>query len=116
ALVTGSLPAMPRFPLTPGVPTCPYTRRQFLRTGAFLATAAPLGLIAAAEDDGDDLPRIVKVVAPPPPSFSPTVKANAKVAIVACKEYGTEVHAAMGKAFDLVGGIEHLVRGKTVTV
>ena len=52
----------------------------------------------------------------PTPSFSPAVRANAKVAVVRCRGFGAEVHAGLAKAFDLLGGIGGLVRGKTVTV
>ncbi len=41
---------------------------------------------------------------------------DAKVAIVPCKSYGPAVEPAFTKAFDLLGGIGRLVKGKTVTV
>jgi len=41
---------------------------------------------------------------------------EAKVAIVSCKSYGPPVEAAMSKAFDLLGGIGRLVKGKTITL
>jgi len=41
---------------------------------------------------------------------------DAKVAIVSCKSYGAAVEPAYTKAFDLLGGIGRLVKGKTVTV
>jgi hypothetical protein len=52
--------------------------------------AAPLLVRAFDGEDGDEVPvkRVIK--APPPPIFSPTAKANAKVAIVRCREYGAE--------------------------
>jgi len=42
--------------------------------------------------------------------------ANARVAIVPCKSYGPAVEPAFTQAFDLLGGIGRLVKGKTVTV
>lgn len=39
-----------------------------------------------------------------------------KVAIVSCKSYGQVVEPALTKAFDLLGGIGRLVKGKTVTI
>jgi uncharacterized protein (DUF362 family) len=41
---------------------------------------------------------------------------NANVGIVQCLNYGSEVHPAMKKMFDLIGGITQLVKNKTVTV
>ncbi|MCZ6672785.1 MAG: DUF362 domain-containing protein [Verrucomicrobia bacterium] len=41
---------------------------------------------------------------------------NANVAIVPCLNYGAEVHPAMKRMFDLLGGIKQLVNNKTVTV
>ncbi len=53
-------------------------------------------------------------------SFSPRLfgetRSKANVAIVSCKTYGPEVKAALAKSFDLIGGIQKLVRDKTVTV
>jgi len=43
-------------------------------------------------------------------------RANATVAIVACRSYGTEARAALARSFDLLGGIGSLVKNKTVTV
>lgn len=95
----------------------PSSRRAFLRSGALLATALPLAVRAATEDESDDAEvRITAPKAPPPPSFSPAVRAAAKVAIVPCKEFGAEFDAALGRAFDLVGGVGGLVRDRTVTV
>lgn len=44
------------------------------------------------------------------------LRSNAKVAIVPCRSYGAEVAPALTKCFDLIGGIDKLVRNKTVTV
>jgi len=78
-------------------------RRAFLRRTALLAAGAPLGM-----------------------SFRPSIAADssalslnrphANVAIVPCRSYGPEVTPALRKCFDLIGGIETLVRHKTVTV
>ena len=43
-------------------------------------------------------------------------RSAAKVAIASCRSYGPEVGPALGKCFDLLGGIGSLVRNKTVTV
>lgn len=43
-------------------------------------------------------------------------RAAAKVAVVECKTYGPAVAAAYKAAFDLLGGIGSLVKGKSVTV
>lgn len=73
------------------------SRRQFLRRGAaFAALASTSPSFAAA--------------------LSPELRSNAKVAIVGCKTYGAEVKPALKQCFDLIGGIQQLVRNKTVTV
>ena len=41
---------------------------------------------------------------------------NARVAVVPCTGYGQEVHTALKRAFDLLGGIGGLVRDRTVTI
>jgi uncharacterized protein (DUF362 family) len=48
--------------------------------------------------------------------LSPDARSKATVAIVSCKTYGPEVKAALRQCFDLVGGVDKLVRNKTVTV
>jgi uncharacterized protein (DUF362 family) len=70
------------------------SRRSFLRVTTAAALAAPFV----------------------PPLFSASTAAKAKVAIVSCKGYGTEVRAAYDQAFDLVGGVGSLVKGKTVAI
>src|SRR4051812_18499371 len=73
------------------------SRRDFLRrSAAFAALACASPGFAAA--------------------LSPEVRSNAKVAIVGCKTYGAEVKPALKQCFDLIGGIQKLVRNKTVTV
>lgn len=44
------------------------------------------------------------------------LRSNAKVAIVPCRSYGPEVTPALKSCFDLIGGVDKLVRNKTVTV
>lgn len=101
----------------PPKPGCPYSRRAFLKSGAFFAAATPLALHGAVSDDSEEDAQVKNAPrVPDPPSFSPSIKANAKVALVRCKGYGREVHAAMATAMDYLGGISGLVLGKTVTV
>lgn len=55
------------------------------------------------------------------PFLSPSVigaeaRAKAKVAVVQCREYGPAVGKAYKEAFDLLGGLGSVVKGKTVTV
>jgi uncharacterized protein (DUF362 family) len=49
-------------------------------------------------------------------AVSAAVRSKANVAIVPCRSYGSEVKPALGSCFDLIGGIDRLVRNKTVTV
>jgi uncharacterized protein (DUF362 family) len=85
-----------------------FNRRAFLQHSLTLAAGAPLafranGLFASGAVSA--------------PEISPASRrSNAQVAIVPCKSYGPEVRAAMGKLFDLLGGIGSLVKNKTVTV
>ncbi|MBU6401485.1 MAG: DUF362 domain-containing protein [Verrucomicrobia bacterium] len=73
-------------------------RRAFLRLSATAAAGAPWAL-ANGLDRAPGLDR-----------------SAAKVAIVACRSYGSEVKAALRRSLDLLGGIGSLVRNKTVTV
>ena len=77
-------------------------RRAFLRLGATLAAGVPLAGLSRAFGQQNVL--------------SSDARSKATVAIVSCKTYGTEVKAALRQCFDLVGGVEKLVRNKTVTV
>lgn len=87
-------------------PTC--TRRAFLRWGLGFAAGTPLALSAGCEGGNQ---------APPPSRPPENFRTDAKVAIVSCSTYdGSEVHGALQQAFDLLGGIQTLVSGKTVTV
>ncbi len=75
-------------------------RRQFLQRGAVLALGSPFAFGAFAEQIAS----------------SANARSNANVAIVPCKTYGPEVRTALKNSFDLIGGIDSLVRGKTVTI
>jgi uncharacterized protein (DUF362 family) len=78
-------------------------RRAFLRRGATLAVGAPLaGPWLRAWGQQSVVP--------------PVAHAKAAVGIVSCKTYGPEVKAALRQCFDLIGGVENLVRNKTVTI
>lgn len=73
------------------------SRREFIRrTAAFAALASASPAFAAG--------------------LSSELRANAKVGIVSCKTYGPAVKPALKDCFDLIGGIQKLVRNKTVTV
>jgi uncharacterized protein (DUF362 family) len=74
-------------------------RRQFLKAGAGALLGASLRPLAGAAESGS---------APRP--------RNAKVAIVPCAGYGSDVKTALDRSFDLLGGIGGLVRDKTVAV
>lgn len=82
------------------------SRRDFLRRGLMLTAAGYLALTPEA------------TVFTAGASSSPvrTSFPDAKVAIVSCRTYGTEVRSAMKHALDLLGGIGSLVKNKTVTV
>ncbi len=73
-----------------------YNRRQFIRVGAGAVAGVALRPLVGA--DAVSGPR------------------RAKVSIVSCAGYGREVKAALDKSFDLLGGIGHLVKHRTVTV
>jgi uncharacterized protein (DUF362 family) len=47
---------------------------------------------------------------------SPQALSKAAVAIVSCKTYGPAVKTGLRQCFDLIGGVEKLVRNKTVTI
>jgi uncharacterized protein (DUF362 family) len=79
------------------------TRRDFLRIGATLAVGAPFA--------GSWLRALGA-----PSAAAPLARSKAAVGIVSCKTYGPEVKAALRQCFDLIGGVEQLVRNKTVTI
>src|SRR5438270_13691287 len=87
---------------------CP--RRQFLKQSLTLAAGAPLlkwaGVNAFAATAGQNSGLAI----------SRELLANAKVAIVPCKEYGAAAAAALDKCFDLLGGLGPLVKGKSATI
>jgi uncharacterized protein (DUF362 family) len=81
--------------------TC--NRRAFMRLGATLALGAPLsGSWSRALGQSNVV--------------SSQVRSKAAVALVACKTYGPEIKAALRQCFDLIGGVEKLVRNKTVAI
>ena len=73
-------------------------RRHFIRLGAGALAGAALRPFVRAEN------------APPPGPRT------AQVSIVSCAGYGREVKEAFDRSFALLGGIGHLVKGRTVTV
>jgi len=87
---------------------CP--RRQFLKQSLTLAAGAPFlkwagaNAFAAAGADNPGL------------AISRELLANAKVAIVSCKEYGSAAAGALDKCFDLLGGLGPMVKGKSATI
>lgn len=79
-----------------------HCRREFLRRSAALVAGAPFAL--------SGLTSWAQAAA------APATRTRASVAVVPCKTYGPEVKNALKKSFDLIGGIDSLVRGKTVTI
>jgi uncharacterized protein (DUF362 family) len=81
-----------------------YDRRAFLRLGAAIAAGSPFVAPWSrvwGEAGGGATP----------------ARGGAAVAIVACKTYGPpELKAGLRRTFDLIGGIDELVRNKTVTI
>ncbi|HZM04479.1 MAG TPA: DUF362 domain-containing protein [Candidatus Saccharimonadales bacterium] len=78
-------------------------RRTFICRSAAFALGAPFalsGLNARAESAHVPAATVGK----------------AQVAIVPCRTYGPEVSGALRQCFDLVGGVDKLVRHKTVTI
>ena len=80
------------------------SRRSFLRLGLGIAAGTPILLSESCGSSGSSTPT------------TPPTSAAFKVAIVACKDYGSSVQPALAQAFSLLGGIGSLVNGKTVTV
>jgi uncharacterized protein (DUF362 family) len=85
------------------------TRRRFFNRGLVFAAGTPLlgplgeKFLFAASD-------------PSPVRDKSGSSGNSSVSIVRCRSYGPEVHAALEKSFNLLGGIGSLVKNKTVTV
>jgi uncharacterized protein (DUF362 family) len=91
--------------------SCPkYSRRKFLSLTAGAAAMTPCMMNKAYGQLGRPLQNIITG------QSSAGHLSNAKVAIVQCINYGPEVHPAMKKMFDLIGGIGKLVKDKTVTI
>ena len=83
---------------------CRYTRRELLRRGA-----AVLGVAATGSAE-----RALAMLAPRPTSSSAP---SLPVAIQRCPSYDrTLLSAKLQQAFDLIGGISQLARGKTVVM
>jgi uncharacterized protein (DUF362 family) len=78
-------------------------RRAFMRLGATLALGAPLASPWSRALGRQTI-------------LGSEARSKATVAIVACKTYGPEITTALRQCFDLIGGVEKLVRDKTVTV
>lgn len=76
----------------------PCSRRSFIRSGIAAAAVSSFGGGILRSGFGADAGRA------------------AKVAVVECKSYGASVANAYREAFDKLGGIGSLVKGKTVTV
>ena len=87
-----------------------YSRRKFLG----LSTSVLAGLPCMMQQARADLTRPMQSLFLG--QSSATHLNNANVAIVPCLNYGAEVHSAMKRMFDLLGGIKQLVNNKTVTV
>jgi uncharacterized protein (DUF362 family) len=80
-------------------------RRSFLKGGVGFAAGAGLGFAHGCGSSSST-----------GPSATPTPAAATRVAIVKVTSYGPELRDGFVRAFDLLGGIGSLVRGKTVTV
>lgn len=86
-------------------------RRRFLHRTLALTALTRLGwpggtgaLWAAERPEGQALPGPLRS------------RPDAKVAIVECRSYGSEVRQALDRGFDQLGGISGLVKNRTVTV
>ena len=96
-------------------PNTPCSRRRFLAATSLWTALSPMALRAADLADGDEVP-LIATAPPPPPVLSPTARASARVAVVRCRSFGNEYAAALRRSFDLLGGVQRLVKDKTVTV
>src|SRR5512140_3592841 len=88
-----------------------WNRRTFLRWGTTFLSGVPLALAS------NRLDALAQSAAPAarPATGSPGASRNT-VAVASCRSYGPEVQTALGRCFDLLGGIGSLVKGKAVTV
>ena len=85
----------------------PMNRRQFLCRSTLLVAGAPLALRCGVNHlQGAEASTAV----------SRSLRANARVAITRCADYGAGVRPALARCFDSLGGIGALVKNKTVTV
>src|SRR5437773_2736862 len=84
------------------------TRRDVLRWGVTLAAGAPFAMTCR--------PNAFAAEAPAASPKASSKRSDAKVAMVGCRSYGPEVRIALQQCFDLLGGINSLVKNKTVTV
>ncbi len=91
-----------------------FTRRRFLLGGAVLAAGSSLPLVSGYSEN--ETKNGISGIPGSATQTAPVNTSNAKVAIVRCKSYGTEVKDAYRQCFDLLGGIGSLVKNKTVTV
>ena len=82
-----------------------FSRREFIHRGLVFAAGSPLAMHVAQG----------RLLAAEPAAAAPR-RADAKVAITACRGYGAEVKPALAKCFDLLGGVGSLVKNKTVTI
>lgn len=90
---------------------CPkYSRRKFLGIGAGALAGMPCMLNKAQAQLTRPLHNLLQA------QSTAGHLNSAKVAIVPCLDYGSAVHPAMKRMFDLLGGIKQLVNNKTVTV
>jgi uncharacterized protein (DUF362 family) len=86
-----------------------FNRRHFLQQTIALAAGAPLAVRLAPHE-------LLAADAPSAPALAAR-KFDSRVAIVNCRVYTPgEVRSSMDKAFDLLGGLNSLVKNKTVTV
>lgn len=89
---------------------CGCNRRAFLRLSATVAAGAPWAFTFG-------LDRAFAAESTPHASVAAGPnRSGAKVAIVSCRSYGPEVKTALKQSLALLGGIESLVKNKTVTV
>src|SRR5437660_141638 len=85
-------------------------RRAFLRHSLTFAAGAPLAFQSTQLFGAESAATVAGGLK------SAARRSDAKVAIVSCKGYGSEVRESLDKCFDLLGGIGSLVKNKTVTV
>ena len=82
------------------------TRRDFISRSVALAAGVPFATELAQ----------TRLFADSTPGPGASRRTDAKVAVVQCRSYGSELRPAFDKCFDLLGGLGPLVKDKTVTV